>query len=46
MFFGKILTKQAPFKFSSETVDESYGEVFSLTNVALTPESKVTIYLL
>ena len=43
MFFGKILTKQAPFKFSSETVDETHGEVFSITNLALTPESKVIL---
>ena len=45
MFFGKILTKQTPFKFTADNIEEVYGEVFSITNVALTPESKVSIYL-
>lgn len=41
MFFGKIITKDQPFKFvESENPEESH-EVLSVTNVTLAPSSKV-----
>lgn len=41
MFFGKVVSKQAPAHLNSENVEETSGEVISLTNVALVPGSKV-----
>lgn len=42
MFFGKIVSKDAPFQFSQDNIEQIYGEVFSLTNITLAPTSKVT----
>lgn len=40
MFFGRILTKDSPFVFGPESVNETQGEVLSITNVMLAPTSK------
>jgi hypothetical protein len=40
MFFGKIITQAQPYSFTESEVDESSGEVLSLTNAALAPNSK------
>lgn len=39
MFFGKVITHQAPFAFTPESAEEG-REVLSLTNVTLAPSSK------
>ena len=41
MFFGKVVTANNAFEFSESNVDENAGEVLSLTNVVLAPNSKV-----
>lgn len=39
MFFGKILNKNSPFLFNEENVDETAGDVLSVTNVTIAPGS-------
>jgi cell division septation protein DedD len=39
MFFGKVINKASPFTFSEEHVDETAGDVLSITNVTLAPGS-------
>ena len=39
MFFGKVISKSAPFKFSEDNVDETAGDVLSITNLTLAPGS-------
>ena len=39
MFFGKVINKGSPFKFSEDNVDETAGDVLSITNVTLAPGS-------
>jgi hypothetical protein len=40
MFFGKVLNQGQNFKFSASEVEETQGEVLSITNVVLAPTSK------
>ena len=42
MFFGKVVTQNTPYEFNESSVDEDAGEVLSITNVVLAPNSKVT----
>ena len=42
MFFGKVVTQSNAFEFSEANVEETAGEVLSLTNAVLTPNSKVS----
>ena len=46
MFFGHIVTFNKPYEFSESNVDEKAGEVLSITNVVLAPNSKVIPILL
>jgi hypothetical protein len=41
MFFAKIISPSTPFTYSEDTVDETVGDVISLSNAALSPSSKV-----
>lgn len=41
MFFGQVIAQNKPFAFNPENVGEEAGEVLSLTNVVLAPNSKV-----
>jgi hypothetical protein len=45
MFFGKILSQGQSFKFSAHDAEESQGEVLSITNVILAPNSKESVSL-
>jgi hypothetical protein len=45
MFFGKILSAAEPFTFSAQEAEESQGEVLSITNVVLAPNSKDSVSL-
>ncbi len=42
MFFGKVVTQNTPYEFNESNVDEDAGEVLSITNVVLAPNSKVS----
>ena len=45
MFFGKVISLQAPFSFNADSAEEG-KEVLSLTNVTLAPSSKEGAQLL
>lgn len=44
MFFGRVITQSDPFIYSEQTVDETVGDVISISNVALAPNSKVDLF--
>lgn len=44
MFFGKVITQSEPFIYSEQTVDETVGDVISISNVALAPNSNVILF--
>lgn len=43
MFFGKVISQGNSFTYSEDTVDETVGDVISLSNAALSPNSKVDL---
>lgn len=44
MFFARVLTKDTPFIYSQESLEENVGDVITLSNIVLAPSSKVQVY--